>query len=98
MNEVSTSWPLIRYVADDPIYLGKYKTYLKSFKDNVFTEAAMNALIDKYQNLISSAAVGVNGEKPKYTYLTSDASFTNAFTALKAHVVARRLLITTYVP
>lgn len=98
MNEVSTSWPLIRYVADDPIYLGKYKTYLKSFKDNVFTEAAMNALIDKYQNLISSAAVGVNGEKTKYTYLTSDASFTNAFTALKAHVVARRLLITTYVP
>lgn len=98
MNEVSTSWPLIRHVADDPVYLAKYKTYLKSFKDKVFTEAAMNTLIDKYQNIISSSAVGVNGEKPKYTYLISQASFNAAFTALKTHVVARRALITSYVP
>lgn len=98
MNEVSTSWPLIRYVADDPIYLAKYKTYLKSFKENVFTEAAMNSLIDKYQNIISSSAVGVSGEKTKYTYLTSEASFNAAFTALKTHIVARRTLITSYVP
>lgn len=98
MNEVSSSWPLIRYVADDAVYLAKYKTYLKSFKDNVFTEASMNALIDKYQNIISSSAVGVNGEKTKYTYLTSEASFNAAFAALKTHVVARRTLITSYVP
>ena len=98
MNEVSSSWPLLRYIADDPIYFAKYKAYMKAFKDNVFTEAYMNGLIDKYQSLITPFAVGVNGEKPSYTYLTSEASFTSSFPALKTHVTARRALVTTFVP
>jgi spore coat protein CotH len=98
MNEVSSSWPLLRYVADDPIYFAKYKAYMKVFKDNVFTEAYMNGLIDKYQSLISPFAIGVNGEKPSYTYLTSESSFTNSFATMKTHVTARRALVTTFVP
>ena len=97
MNEVSASWPLIRYVADDPVYNAKYKAYMKTFKDNVFTESTMNALIDKYQTLISSSVIGTNGEKTKYTYITSESSFNSAFTSLKSHVVARRSLVTTFV-
>jgi spore coat protein CotH len=97
MNEVSSSWPLLRYIADDPIYFSKYKAYMKAFKDNVFTEAYMNGLIDKYQSLITPFAIGVNGEKPSYTYLTSEASFTSSFPALKTHVTARRALVTTFV-
>jgi hypothetical protein len=71
---------------------------MKAFKDNVFTEAYMNGLIDKYQSLISPFAIGANGEKPSYTYLTSESSFTNSFATLKTHVTARRALVTTFVP
>jgi len=98
MNEVSSNWPLIRYMVDDPVYLMQYKTYLKQFKDNVFTEAAMNSLFDKYNSLVSPYAIGSNGEVAGSTYLTSSAAFTASLATLKAHVVARRLLISTFVP
>lgn len=97
MNEVSTNWPLIRHVANDPVYYAKYKAYMKTFKENIFTESTMNTLIDKYQNLISSSVIGVNGEKFQYTYITSEASFNSAFSMLKTHMVARRNLVTAFV-
>lgn len=98
MNEVSSSWPLIRYIADDAVYMATYKAYLKSFKDNVFTESAMNSLLDQYYNLITTYAVGTNGVQSGYTYLTSSSSFTSALTELKTHVTNRRTLISSYIP
>jgi hypothetical protein len=98
MNEVGVNWPLLRHVASDPVYFSRYKSHMKLFKDNVFTEAYMNGLIDKYQQLISSSVIGTNGEKPQYTYITSESSFTNSFSALKTHVTARRNLINTFAP
>lgn len=98
MNEVSSTWPLLKYVAEDPTYLASYKNYLKSFKDNVFTESAMNALFEKYHSLISPYVVGANGEQGGYTYISSSTSFVNALAELKTHVSNRRALITSYVP
>lgn len=97
MNEVASSWPLLKYVAEDATYMEKYKGYLKAFKDNVFTESAMNALFEKNHNLISPYVVGANGEQTGYTYITSSASFASALTELKTHVSNRRTLITSYV-
>jgi len=98
MNEVTNSWPLIRYLADDAEYMAKYKTYMKQFKDNVFTEAAMNSLIDQYSTLITPYAIGAEGEQSGYTYLIGSSSFASALSALKTHVVSRRTLISGYVP
>lgn len=98
MNEVSSTWPLLKYVAEDATYMAKYKSHLKAFKDNIFTESAMNALFDKYHNLISPYVVGANGEQGGYTYITSSTSFVNALTELKTHVSNRRALISSYVP
>ena len=98
MNEVAANWPLIRYLADNPVYMDKYKFYLKSFKDNVFTETAMNSLLDKYYGMISPYVTGAEGEQPGYTFLINSSSFQNALSGLKSHVTARRVLITTYVP
>jgi spore coat protein H len=97
MNEVSASWPLIRYIADDPVYMTEYKSDLKWFNDTVFIENAITALIDKYSGLLSPYAIGVDGEKANYTYLTNSSSFTSAISQLKTHIVKRRTLITTYV-
>lgn len=98
MNEVTASWPLIKYIASDQVYFAKYKTCLKWFKDSIFTTAVINAMLDKNYNLISPYAIGTNGEQSGYTYLTGSASFTNALTELKNHVANRRSLITSYVP
>ncbi len=98
MNEVTNSWPLIRYVADDSVYLQTYKNYLKDFRQYIFTEAAMNALFDKYHALITPYAIGATGEQPGYTYLTGSGGFSTALSSLKNHVTARRSVISNYVP
>lgn len=98
MNEVTASWPLIRYIVDDPAWMQSYKNHMKQFRTNVFTEAAIYAMIDKYHSLVSPYAIGANGEQPGYTYLTSAASFTNELASLKSHVVARRALVASFVP
>jgi spore coat protein CotH len=98
MNEVTTTWPLIRYIADDGSYMQKYKDNLKRFTSNVITQSATDALIDKYYSIVEPYAVGVNGEQPGYTFLTSSNSFAEAKTYLKNHFTSRRTLISAYVP
>jgi len=98
MNEVGNNWPLLRYTADDAVYYQKYKDQIKAFKNNVFTQAAMDALIDKYYTLITPYVIGVNGEQPGYTYITNPTTFTNERMNLKTHISNRRTLITTFVP
>jgi spore coat protein CotH len=98
MNEVGSQWPLIRYLIDDSVYSAAYKAHLKAFNANVFTQAAMDALFTKYHTLITPYAVGPNGEQPGATYLPSAAAFTDALQELKAHVAARRALVSQFVP
>lgn len=97
LTEVTaTQWPLIRYIANDPVYYAAYKQEMKDFKNNIFTTTKMNALFEKYHSLISPYAIGTNGEKTGYTYLTSSADFTNELTVLKTHVTTRITAITTF--
>jgi hypothetical protein len=98
MNEVNANWPLIRYLADEPIYMQRYKDLLKNFKNNVFNNAIIDILIDNYYNLITPFVIGNTGEQPGYTYLTNSVSFTNERANLKSHVTDRNNLITSYVP
>ncbi|WP_428654857.1 CotH kinase family protein [Runella sp.] len=96
MTEVGTGWPLIRYVAADPVYYAKYKTYIRTFADTVFTTAKMNELFDKYTSLITPYVNGTEKEVAPYTNLTNTASFTSALAALKQHVVTRNQDVNTF--
>jgi len=98
MNEVTASWPLIRYIVNDPAWLQRYKDHLKAFRAGAFSEAPLQAMFDRYHALISPYVIGANGEQPGYTYLTSAAAFTAELQTLKSHVTARRALLATYVP
>jgi spore coat protein CotH len=98
MNEVGTGWPLIRYLAADPVYFQMYKDYLKTFNNTVFIQAYLDGLIDQYYTLITPYVIGTEGEKPGYTYLTSATSFQSEKQNLKTHVSNRRSLIQTFVP
>ncbi len=96
MTEVGTGWPLIRYVAADPVYYAKYKQYVRTFTDEVFTTAKMNELFDKYTNLITPYVNGTEKEVAPYTNLTNTAAFATALTALKQHVSTRNQAVNTF--
>jgi hypothetical protein len=93
MNEVDKSWPLIRYLVDDPGYFQTYKKYLGEFASNVFNETNLNPLIDKNYNLISPYATGPDGEQPGYSHITNSGAFTGSLPALKTHVRNRNALV-----
>lgn len=97
MNEAGNNWPLARAVAQDPVYFAVYRTYMKAFVTTVFTEGAMNTMFDRAHALISPFVVGAEGEQPGYTF-TSATQFAAALPALKAHVVARRTLVNSWIP
>lgn len=98
MNEVGTGWPLINYIANDAVYFEKYKSHMRDFKNGIFTESTVGAMIDKYYDLITPFVVGTDGEQPKYTHLSSAAAFTAERSALKTHVSNRIALINQFLP
>lgn len=89
MTEVTATWPLLKYVAEDPVYMAKYKQSVKTFAETVFTTTAMTALVERNQALIAPFVTGAETEQKPYSYLASPAEFTNALTTLKAHIAAR---------
>jgi hypothetical protein len=98
MNEVSATWPLIRYLADDPVYWGQYRAHLAGFVDTVFTETRVLPMLERYHQTITPYVVGAAGEQAGYTYLSGPAAFSNALSALQAHVRARVALVRSFGP
>jgi spore coat protein H len=95
LTEVGASWPLIRYLADDPVYYARYREHLRSFYDTVFTEATVNGLFDKYHGMIAPYVIGPDGELPGHTYVTPS-GFTNALPRLKNFVTSRRVQLAAF--
>jgi hypothetical protein len=91
LDGVTDAWPLIRYLADDPVYYQLYKDHVKVFAEDIFLPLEINAELDRYHNLIAPYVIGPEmTETGKYTQLTSPSGFTSEWAALKNHVVARR--------
>ena len=59
-------------MATDPVYYAKYKQYVRTFADNVFTTAKMNELFDKYTTLITPYVNSIEKEVAPYTNLTNN--------------------------
>jgi spore coat protein CotH len=97
MNEVTSTWPLIRYIIDEPSFLQNYKLELKSFNNEIFTSSRMNGLIDQYYDLISQSVTGASGEQTGYSLLNNEFEFLNEKNNLKNHVIQRNNLIYNYV-
>ncbi|NOS92604.1 MAG: CotH kinase family protein, partial [Cyclobacteriaceae bacterium] len=99
LSTVGSGWPLIRYVADDATYYAKYKTYVRSFTDDVFTSTKMDALFTKYHTMISPYVMGPEEtEVSKYTHLTSGSAFSSELATLKQHVISRKQAVDAFVP
>jgi spore coat protein H len=97
LDGVGANWPLIRYLMDDPVYLEKYKEYVREFKDNTFNTQKMNELFTRYHTLISPHVIGPEAvEQGKYTYLTNPANFSSELETLKQHVIRQYAIATDF--
>lgn len=89
MEEVGKQWPLIRYLADDPVYFAQYKKYVRAFSEKVFTPAQMQQLFAKNHALIAPFVNGDLKEEKPYSHLRNNDDFEKGVTQLNEHVVQR---------
>ncbi len=86
LKDVPKSWPLIRFLADDPIYYATYKKHLKDFLDNTFTESKINELIDQHLNQITPYVTGAEREVWPYSNMKNTTKFSGQRAATKKYV------------
>ncbi len=96
MNEVSATWPLIRYLMDTPSYKTMYLSHLSQTINGAFNPAEMKEKYQYYYTLIQPYVIGADGEVAGYTFLKSSSDFSNALTTQKNHVDSRFAAATTY--
>jgi spore coat protein CotH len=96
-GEVSSNWPLIRYLLNDAVYLQEYKNYLGSVIETAFEPSKMITKYQYYSNLIREYAIGENGEQSGYSFLESDGDFESAISYLTSHVYSRQTVVQNYI-
>ncbi len=89
LDEVTESWPLIRYLADDPTYRTKYVSFVKEAAQGAFEPKKMKAIYKTASELIRPYTVGAEGEKEGYTFLNNAEEFDTAIESLNTHVDSR---------
>ena len=90
LDEVSDNWPLIRYLADDPVYWAMYVSYVQQTIEGPFAVDSTRARYQAEHDLIAPYVVGEEGEKPGYTLLSDPEEFYDGLDYLLNHVAERR--------
>lgn len=90
MDEVGEEWPLIRFLLDDPTYRERYTQFVAQAAEIEYTPADMGPRFTAAHELIAPYVIGDEGELPDYTFLASDAAFTDALDGLLQHVEQRQ--------
>ncbi|UUX91983.1 CotH kinase family protein [Methanoplanus endosymbiosus] len=96
LDEVGDSWPLIRYLMDDPVY---HAMYLNDIEEVVTTAFEPEAMEEKYQfnhELITPYVTGADGETEGHTNLKSTAEFDASLSELIEHTYDRYDAVMTY--
>ena len=88
-DRVNASWPLIRYLMDDPVYRAAYRGYIEELLNTVFEPSAVTARLQAEYVRIAPYVVGPEGEQPERSFLQSPEEFTQAVTNLMTYVRTR---------
>ena len=72
MTEVSDEWPLIRYLADDPVYIARYREHIEDLMATVFTEDHIRTKAEAAHAYVADA---VAAEAAPYTHLRNISEF-----------------------
>lgn len=90
--EVTSKWPLIRYLLDNADYAAEYRLNVHNFATNYFNAARMVPIYETQSALIQEAVLS---EGAGYTF-TSSSKFTAAILTLKNHVSLRNTAALAY--
>jgi spore coat protein H len=93
LDDVGSTWPLIRYLIDVPEYKEHYRDYLLEFIDTAFDPDKMISIYNEYYELLKEHAYA---EVSGYTFLRNDAEFDAAVEVLKDHAQARNEAVISY--
>jgi spore coat protein H len=94
LSEITSNWPLIRYLLDDPVYKNTYLQEMRTAMSGCFNEAAITAKMRQFHELIRPYVVGAEKENSGYTYLTNGATeFDNELNKLISHVGSRQTAV-----
>jgi spore coat protein H len=86
---VNMSWPLIRYLLDDPVYRAAYRQYVEEMLAGVFEPSRLTIRLQTEYARIAPYVVGADGEQPGRTFIDSPAQFTGAVSSLVEYVQTR---------
>jgi spore coat protein H len=89
MKEVTSQWPLIRYILDDPDYFQFYKTEVKQFISKSFNTEKMSSYLAKHRALLLPHFEGTAVEAPPYSHLSKPADFGRAVNDLENYIKDR---------
>lgn len=97
MDEITNSWPLIRYLLDEPVYKNIYHNEMKSAMSGCFDEAAITTRMTQLHELIRPYVVGAEGETSKYGFLKNGTTqFDQGLTELTNLVTERHIAVNDY--
>jgi spore coat protein H len=89
LDEVDESWPLIRYLMDDPVYHAMYLDDLEDVVTTVFEPEAMETTYRFNHDLIEPYVTGAEGETEGYSNLKSPNEFDASLNELIEHADSR---------
>lgn len=93
LSEVSSSWPLIRFLLDDPTYRASYRQYLALAVQSGFESATFAKRVQQLHDMIAVHVTGAKGEQAPYTTLSSASEFDAAVQVLADHAKARAVAV-----
>ena len=72
---VTNSWPLIRFLMDDPVYSATFKTEVKRLIENYFYPERFIPILRKNLDMVAPYVIGKDGESKPFTHLNSPEEF-----------------------
>jgi len=88
-SDVEEGWPLIGFLAEDPVYWQRYLDELDAVIHGAFSPERMIPLYEATYARIAPYVTGAEGEQPGYTFLAQDADFTVELGYLEGQVQER---------
>jgi spore coat protein CotH len=92
-DRVNASWPLIRYLMDDPVYRAAYRRNVEELLNTVFEPSRLAARLQTEYARIAAYVTGPDGEQPGRTYLQSPEQFTQSVASLLTYAQTRPAVV-----
>jgi spore coat protein H len=96
LDEVTDTWPLIRYLLDDVEYRARYNHYIAQVIDEEYTPELYEARFREAHDLIAPYVVGAEGEQAGYTFVRNEEEFASSVEHLIDHVKNRQADVRAY--